>query len=260
MSDETEPVRLRDDPDAPEALREDLAAAAGAALPALDLEAGLASLEAAIGAEGGGPSDPGTPGAGGGATGGASLGGGAAMAAGAGAVILALIGGAYLWLASDDGASEAVAARPPAPEAVEPVEVEAAAPAPEPAEPAPTEAVEPEPEPAPEAEPSARPRRGARRAVARRPSSPEPDLREEMELTNRARAALAGRPAEALRLAREGQRRFGDGLFSEEREAIEVLALAALDRADEARPRGERFLRRHPRSTFAERVRRAIAE
>ena len=68
--------------------------------------------------------------------------------------------------------------------------------------------------------------------------------------------AASGDPARALALAEEGHRLFPTGIFSQEREAIAIGAVAALGRRAEARARGEAFLARHPNSVFAERVRR----
>jgi hypothetical protein len=80
-----------------------------------------------------------------------------------------------------------------------------------------------------------------------------------MQNLARARHVLATDPASALALAEAGQREFSDGLFGEEREAIEVLALARLGRHREAAARGRRFLARHPRGPLSEQVRAAIA-
>ena len=71
------------------------------------------------------------------------------------------------------------------------------------------------------------------------------------------RAAAASDPARALALAVETDRAFPRGVFSEEREAIAVGALARLGRTSEARARAEAFLATHPKSPFAEGVRRA---
>lgn len=238
-----DPVRLKDDPDVDPALRDDLARAAELT-PAIDAVAGLARLRAGIEGAGGG-----------------GLGGAGPWIAGA-ALIVALGGGAILWALgpSHEG-------RPPAP-----APVAATAPSEPMVEPAPiAAAVEPEAAPielateVPAPAPSPRSTRRAR-AVASVPvrstAEPEPagdPLREEMALLARTREALPSDPTRSLALAEEGQRRFPSGIFAEERDAIAILALSAIGRADEARRRGERFLRAHPSGTFTERVRRAIA-
>jgi hypothetical protein len=81
-----------------------------------------------------------------------------------------------------------------------------------------------------------------------------------MRATDRARRALASDPSRALALVREAEAEFPDGLFAEDREGIAILALLALDRTAEARPRAEGFLRAHPRSSHADRIRAAMTE
>ena len=71
------------------------------------------------------------------------------------------------------------------------------------------------------------------------------------------RAQAASNPARALAMAEEGQRAFRGGVFSQEREAIAIGALAKLGRSAEARARAESFLARHPRSVLADGVRRS---
>lgn len=255
-----DPPRLVDDSATPDELAEDVRAMIDAEPPVLDVAAGLAALATAIDAS---PAGVGEPGATGSAASGATAGGAVAIAAG-GVVVAILLAGLAFWAL----APEPEAPAPPAP-ATEPRAADDAPIAPR-VEPEPVEApvvvaptaeppTEAEPEPAPRPRP--RPSREAREAAAEAPapSTTQDALREEMLVTSRARAALGADPARALSLAREGQRRFPSGLFAEEREAIEVLALAGLGRADEARGAGQRFLRAHPASPFAERVRRAIA-
>jgi hypothetical protein len=99
------------------------------------------------------------------------------------------------------------------------------------------------------------------RPTVRRAQPTDPDARLRRELAHLARLRSLGdrAPAEALRLADEGQRAFRGGMFEEEREAIAVLSLAALGREAAARARARTFLVRHPRGPFATRV-RAIAD
>lgn len=145
-----------------------------------------------------------------------------------------------------------------------------------PAAPAPTEAVAPEavapeavaPEPLDADRPAAAPDAGALVAEASDPTPPEPPVVvERADRSQRAeppptvadevahmaelRRIARAEPARALAMAREGERRFRGGLFSEERQAIVVLSLDRLGRARAARRHAERFLRRYPNSTLA---------
>ncbi|HVY40706.1 MAG TPA: hypothetical protein VHM31_22360 [Polyangia bacterium] len=80
--------------------------------------------------------------------------------------------------------------------------------------------------------------------------------REELRLLRKARAAVARQDyAAALPLLAEDARRFKDGRFVEEREALRVRALAGLGRTEEARRAAERFQERFPRSVLLPAVR-----
>ncbi len=119
-----------------------------------------------------------------------------------------------------------------------------------------------------------RPRAASERRTARRdpPSKPravaptEPahrdDLLAEMALLERVRSRLAsGRLAEALALAEEHDRTFPRGALAEERDALRVIASCGLpDRAEAAWTARLAFARDYPRSTYAERVRRACVD
>jgi hypothetical protein len=83
-------------------------------------------------------------------------------------------------------------------------------------------------------------------------------LRREIALVAQARALLETQPAETLALLERARAEIHPGVLGEEREALMVLALHRLDRTAEARTRGQLFLRQHPESPFAERVRAAI--
>lgn len=246
-----EPRRWLDDPALDAEMREHLSEAAGVAPPALDLDAGLARLEAAIASGDGGPDGGGPP------EGGAPPGPGSwgPWLAG-GAAVVAVVAGLLYWSTSADSPDAPPVAQTtvaqtdvPAPEDVEPP-----APTP-PVESSPAEEVVPEAEPAPE-EPTPTSARPRARANPEPPSGPDA-LREEMQLLEQARRALPSDPARALRLADRGQRRFPGGLFSEEREGIAVLASLALERAG-APTRARRYLRAHPRGSMADRVRAAM--
>jgi len=93
-------------------------------------------------------------------------------------------------------------------------------------------------------------RRGPAPAVA-------DELRAEVALMDRARAALERDDARVLlRLTGEHARRFPAGALVEEREAWQAIAGCRLGDAG-ASARADRFLRTHPRSAQADKVRRA---
>lgn len=187
------------------------------------------------------------------------------------------------------GVGVAVARRDPAPSAPPPSSsvaprqrpagrvTPAVPPAPPPAvTPAPPPAVSPAPPAAParaQRTVAARPARSASTpAVVEAPEAPAPaaalepstvtggggasalarPVESELERVERARSLLRSDPAEALRVV-EGAS--GGGL-AEEREVIAVEALHRLGRTEATRSRAEAFLRRWPRSLYAERVRR----
>ncbi|GEM_PF-3154109 len=100
----------------------------------------------------------------------------------------------------------------------------------------------------------ARPKTASTNSVA--PTSGEHRLQAEMRALAEARSTLSKDPKRALMLVRSAEREFGDGLFAEEWHALEVLALSALGQTREAHARATVFLRRWPKSAFAERVRR----
>jgi hypothetical protein len=81
-------------------------------------------------------------------------------------------------------------------------------------------------------------------------ASAEPDNRSlagERALLDVARTALAnGDSAKALSAVLRHERTYPNGLLVEEREAIAVKALVAAGRADEARARGARYVKRFP--------------
>lgn len=102
-----------------------------------------------------------------------------------------------------------------------------------------------------------------RTTAQRAPSAPKgparPTLEDELGAIDAARGALAsGDPDAALARVHDYQRKFRDGRFAEEAEALEVQALAALGRRAEARTKGARFLASHPGSPYERRVRSAI--
>lgn len=88
------------------------------------------------------------------------------------------------------------------------------------------------------------------------------DLLAEMALLERARSRLAaGNPRAALALAEEHASTFPGGALTEERDALRVIASCALpDRSAAAFTARLAFARDYPRSTYAERVRRACTD
>lgn len=174
----------------------------------------------------------------------APLGGGGALALGGVALVVALVSSALVWraLAPDPADSAAPVADPPErvrPPASEPrAEEPSLAPLPE--------ALRPEPSPEPPAS-----RRSPSRGPARASS--------EGSLLLRARSALRGDPARALEITDEHRRLYPEGAMAEEREALAIEALAALDRGEALRARADRFGRSYPRSPYAARVRAALA-
>src|SRR5262249_48369813 len=101
--------------------------------------------------------------------------------------------------------------------------------------------------------------KAARPRVSMRPPAPSAKgtLEDEFALVSRAQAALsANDAATALALLDVHAARYPSGQLAEEREALRVLAACTATRAD-AGARAARFLRAHPRSPLAARIRRA---
>jgi hypothetical protein len=96
-----------------------------------------------------------------------------------------------------------------------------------------------------------------RRAVARDSGS---TLAQELSLLQRARRALNRNDARlALGIVKSLDERFPNGVLMEERSATRILSLCQLERTEEARDQGHRFLAAHPRSVYADRVRDSCA-
>lgn len=96
-----------------------------------------------------------------------------------------------------------------------------------------------------------------RRAVARDNGS---TLAQELSLLQRARRALNRNDARlALGIVKSLDERFPNGVLMEERSATRILSLCQLERTQEARDQGHRFLAAHPRSVYADRVRDSCA-
>ncbi|MBN9166777.1 MAG: hypothetical protein J0I07_37940, partial [Myxococcales bacterium] len=96
-------------------------------------------------------------------------------------------------------------------------------------------------------------------AARARASSGTPSLEDELAAVDQARAAFVGRnPALALARVDSYRRDFPAGRFMDEANALEIQALVALERRDEARNKAARFLAEHPDSPYAQRVRSAV--
>ena len=87
-------------------------------------------------------------------------------------------------------------------------------------------------------------------SAPRTPPSAEASVKEEIRQFEEMKNAEASNPGRALELADEGQARFPNGVFGQEREAHAIFALRRLGREDEARARAARFIERHPESPF----------
>jgi hypothetical protein len=250
-----EPIRLRDDPDSPAAMRADLAEASAPAVAAIATAASAtAALRLRDAIQSGGKLS-----AIGQVAHGMNLAGGLfAMKA------LPWIVGAILCSGAAVGALVLASPRatpPVAPQSAVTVPTVAAPVLPTPessAEPSPVgvapmnEAPEPRAasaSPAPSATPQLRPR-----------SSSEPADAVAAEMADLANLRKLARvdPEGALRAAEEGKRRFPGGLYGEDREAIAIGLLVQLGRSSEAKTRGAAFLARYPRSPFAEKVQQEI--
>ncbi|HEU4533351.1 MAG TPA: hypothetical protein VFS00_04505, partial [Polyangiaceae bacterium] len=100
-------------------------------------------------------------------------------------------------------------------------------------------------------------RGGAANAPSARKGAPNAAaLADEVAHLARARALAASDPAAALRLADEGHRSFSRGVLYPEREALAIDCLRRSGRRGEAQARAQRFVKRFPRSPFAEKIRR----
>ncbi|HEX2660380.1 MAG TPA: hypothetical protein VHU40_19000 [Polyangia bacterium] len=91
------------------------------------------------------------------------------------------------------------------------------------------------------------------RPPERRESQPtsaprSPSLPAELRLIEDARAALSHEPARALQLCEAHRRTYASGVMAEERDAITITALLALDRLPDARAALDLFRQRYPAS------------
>lgn len=96
-------------------------------------------------------------------------------------------------------------------------------------------------------------------ASSKRPAVADNGTRE-IQLLRDAEVALTTAPAQALKLLRDHTATYPRSSFAEEREALFILALCKTGAHAQARPRQAEFLRQHPRSPYAARIRAACDE
>lgn len=260
-----EPRRLVDDEDIPERVRQRLRQAAASPWVDVDTERGLARLCGAIEAD----MAAATAAAAAAAAGKAAWKPWALSAAG-GAACALVVGGALLLRvpapndlraghalapsAAHAPALSVAAAAEPSPSAL--AAAEPSPPALAAAEPSPSALAAPaDVEAPPSTEPSA-PATLAEPPPRKAPSPVAARHADEVAHLARARALAASDPGAALRLADEGHRTFARGILYPEREALAIDCLRRSGRTGEARARAQRFVKRFPRSPFAERMRR----
>lgn len=176
----------------------------------------------------------------------------AVLAAGLG---LVGVGGAGIVVATTRAPT--LPARDPSPPSVahHPSPAEAPAPSPDLVEATPDTEIAAAPTPSPVAAPSSRPPSSSRPVT-----TPSLDSSWELPQLESARTALAaGDAAQALTLVEDHARRAPGSALREEGRALEVLALVALGRRDEAQAAAAAFAARHPQSLFLPRVQRAVS-
>jgi hypothetical protein len=77
---------------------------------------------------------------------------------------------------------------------------------------------------------------------------------DETALMERLRQEVKSDPSSAVALADDGEKRFPNSLFREEREAMAIRAFINLQRMGSARGRAIRFLERYPNSPYTNEV------
>jgi len=110
--------------------------------------------------------------------------------------------------------------------------------------------------------PSARTGEPSRKTAAPAPvrrNGSDVELEDELAIIDSARAALAAkRPETTLAKVEAYRRRFRGGQFNEEADVLEIQALVAMGRRDEANAKGQRFLASHPDSAYKRRAQSAL--
>jgi hypothetical protein len=92
-----------------------------------------------------------------------------------------------------------------------------------------------------------------------KPKAQQPDDLIEMQEVATAEQLLERSPARALTLVRQGDQRFAQGYFQQERAYIAIMALIRLGRVDEARARAATFAKQFPALPYGARIRSALA-
>ena len=82
----------------------------------------------------------------------------------------------------------------------------------------------------------------------------QPVETDEPSLMEKIRASTKSDPATALTLSQEGERRFGNSTFAEERSALAIQALINQDRIGAARSRAYQFLEHYPNGPYSAHV------
>jgi hypothetical protein len=265
-----EPVRWLEDPSAAAALRADLGHAAKARAGGVDYAATLVALRGAIASQTGALAPA--------AVAGKSVG----LKAVVGGLVIGGVAGLWALRSEPDPSASSGGVDRPTPgqvvqaERIEPAPARVRAVAPEQPAAGPSPAAVPIVAPVPlsptvppaedaaiadspaieSGKPSRRPR------VESSPSAPQTvadDTMREAKLVALARKQLGTDAAKALASTQQHGRDFPRGVLVEERRAIEVRALAQLDRMEEARRAAEAFLREFGDGPHAAAVRRAVA-
>jgi len=265
-----EPIRMMEDDQEAEGLRVDLSRAAEHDV-GYDVAAGVAAFEATLASAPAGTEVAGSGGAAGGGLGTGKLLMILVGVAAVGGAIAVGVGGssdepAPVVAKAEPDPRPAIVPEPPAQEPAMPVQPTVASdPEPEPdSKPAPDLRSDPAPQPVAKdpkpakVKPTAKPK--PKPAPEPEPSPAVDRHKAEMEATNRARKALASNPGQALELARKADKEFPGGLFGEQRDGIKALALLAMGKTESGRKAGEAYLRKHPKGTYADKLRSKLEE
>lgn len=246
-----DPRRLRDDPETPPSVRDALDVARVESPATYDVVKGLARFEASLPASGGGTSSP-TPPAPWKA---AALGGAVVVALGLATLAVTRGSGGDPIATTPSAASRSAPAAPDASTIAAGASDDGLVATDDGA--APLEVASSGHESVPvRAPPSPRPTAAssARAATAASASSLEREMRE----LARARLAVSSDPPRGLVLAQQGEREFAGGFYSEEWQALVVIALARNGRSADANARARAFTAAHPKSPFNERIAREL--
>jgi hypothetical protein len=95
---------------------------------------------------------------------------------------------------------------------------------------------------------------GCANAGWQRVAEPRPVELDEPALMAKIRTDAKTAPTSALSLAEEGEQRFGDSGFAEERRALVIQSLVNLQRIGLARSRAYEFLQRYPSGSYSAHV------